>query len=146
MSPAIKRIAICACLLVVGYALAAQPTRLKHYAVMEKVSPYATYASSKHIALIAGNYWLVWPVVYQLMYDRKPAFGITLRGDGNIDGLRHWLDGQRRGGELKAMCIGAEVPVCVENLRKLTGLAWSQSAGQCDVAECVVLTSALDRR
>ena len=145
-SPAIKRTTFFACLLILVYALAAQPTRLRDYTIIERTAPYARYASSNQITLVAGDYWVVWPVVFQLLNNRQVAFGITYRGEGNVGALRHWLDSNGHRADLKAMCVASEVRVCEENLRNLTALDWGKSADKCDVAGCVILTNTLDNR
>ena len=68
-------------------------------------------AAQFDVTLVAGNYWKVWPLVYELIADDKQAYGLSLRGYSVADYMRKKLETARKPG---LICFG-ERARCVQD-------------------------------
>src|SRR5262249_49906651 len=114
-----------ACFVVAVGCLVRPVVPLEQYAVLSRVKPYTEFAIESGTRFLAGDYWEVWPSVFELLNVRGYGFGLAYRAVGNrrnaLDGLISEL-GDR--GELRMLCLSGSGTACSDELEGFTQRKW----------------------
>lgn len=117
-----------ACVLGFGVTVIRPWTPLAKYSAFTAIAEPLHDAKAMHIRYFAGDYWLGWPLVFALRAENAPAFGVFDRGVAVRDKMLAQLQADLRRGERPvALCVGAPLQTCQEQLRELVGGHWSET-------------------
>ncbi len=119
------RVALLACTLVFAGFCVRPWTPLASYHLFQPArTPLAT-AQRHQIRYFAGDYWTVWPVIFQLRLQGHDALGAFSRGiamQAEIMAALH--KDQIVQPRTLAQCINKPLPTCQEQLEKVTRTSW----------------------
>jgi hypothetical protein len=84
---------------------------LPDYELFKKIDKIS-YGSNR---LYAGDYWVVWPSVFRDMMGAKSAFGLTIRGEGNKENAKKFVNHKLlEEGHFTVLCLN-DTPVNCKN-------------------------------
>lgn len=85
----------------------------------------ADSAAAGDIALIAGSYWMVWPVVFNLQADGRTSFGLAERGEVMRDELMRYVRNRVESDlPLRVLCVDVGVTTCLSRLDDVSRQQW----------------------
>ena len=86
------------------------------------------------VTLVAGDYWIVWPIVFDIMRQdsRHRAFGLAYRGQAASDAIKSAL---RNAGSARLICFEATRDGCFTWYARILG---TRATGESIVGEAVV--------
>jgi len=121
----IQRCVAAACFVVtVGY-LARPTVPLQECATLSKAKPCADFAITSGCQFVAGDYWVVWPLVFEVLSVGGSAFGLSYRAIGNAQNTLQALDMEfENRGEVKVLCMSVAAAECANQLEGLTRRKW----------------------
>ena len=117
------------------------PVPLDEYTVINRTAPNVTFADSQGIKYIAGDYWDVWPTVFQLLNRGKPSFGLAARGEGNLHHLIASINEDLKQDIIpKALCVSETYEICARWASHITGYTWVPPKLPCPELSCRIIT------
>ncbi len=144
-STSVKRAVIALLAVASTSYLFAWPRPVNAYPVFANVAPQAEFARAAGIHYIAGDYWLVWPIVFLLLEKPDGAFGLTVRGEPSASKVRKSITADCRSGiPVRALCVGQAPEVCIDYARRITRQDWQATDGFCP-GPCSIITLARRR-
>jgi hypothetical protein len=133
-----QRLIAGACFVGAIWFLARPVVPLGQYAALSRVKPYADFAIGSGSRFVSGDYWEVWPSVFELLNLRGDAFGLGHRAVGNrqntLDALNSELEAR---GELRMLCLSSSA-ACSSELERFTHRKWRVN-GEKQKDSCVLL-------
>lgn len=105
-----------------------------HSAIIVATKPTADYGTSNDVTFVAGYYWLMWPVMQQMLGDgRTAAYGTGMRSDGDPAAYRAAFDRALANPRTppRAICVGQAVSLCLSFLEYRTQPGWREVPGDC---------------
>ncbi|WGX98534.1 hypothetical protein [Nocardioides sp. L-11A] len=127
---AVIAVALAACLA----ALAGPARPAWDGALAREAAPIADFARSQDARFIAGDYWLGWPTMHQMLEDgRTAAYVANEKSGGDLSRYETALVDEIEDGGTppRAVCIRADTQLCATYLDFYTGAGW-QDAGPCE--------------
>ncbi len=105
---------------------AALPTPMRDFAVFKRVSELAP---APH-RFYTGEYWDAWPLVIRDLMDGHESYGLTYRGQGNLDGTMAAVEAAiAENGYAEVACIGATLEHCRFQTERVIGPVTIEVAG-----------------
>ena len=130
--------AVKACAIVMSLAAAVgllvAPLRpLRTFPVFARVAPAVEIARARDIRFVSGTYWTVWPAVFLLLDDHRPAFGLERdRGAANAAAaaaeLRRLRAARMRP---KSLCLDEPAQSCADLAGRIAGGEWRPVPDDC---------------
>jgi hypothetical protein len=118
----------------VGY-LARPMVSLEEYAALSKAKPCAQFAITSGCQFVAGNYWAVWPLVFEVLSVRGNVFGLADRAVGNAQNTLRALGMELESrGEVQVLCLSVAAGECADQLERLTRRKWKVTEVKCQSA------------
>ncbi len=101
-----------------AYCLHAPAIALANYPLLQRLDQPALQGHG----LYAGEYWQVWPLVWQELAQGRPALGLAYRGEGNLFAVRAYAAGFWDAGRpLSLFCLQALPEECVRQAAHVLG-------------------------
>ena len=129
------------------YQVCRAPVPLDEYTVINRTAPNVAFADSQGIKYIAGDYWDVWPAVFQLLNRGKPSFGLAARGEGNFHHLIASINEDLKQDIIpKALCVSETYETCARWASHITGYTWVPPKLPCPELSCRIITMKVNDR
>jgi hypothetical protein len=118
MLPKTKKLLVFILIFAVGLSITLEkPVFFKDYVIFKKINTLTSELREPY-KLYAGDYWIVWPMVFHDLASGKPSFGLTFRGTGNRDNVVNFITNRvAEHGFFLIHCLQDTISSCITQVK-----------------------------
>lgn len=94
-----------------------------NYKVLDKTKTRIHLMTENNVNMVAGNYWEVWPLFFEMTSEGHDIYSFAYRAEENKERtLRAFATAIKNNGVIKILCLEASSNECITDVEKITGI------------------------